>query len=352
MQPKDYAIPSWPNTFSPDVLYAIFFATEWSVKNKHDKEIMSKLSGMSYSELEKEIIQLSKVDDSPIRLVGDVWQIISKMDFWIFIAPQIANPYLERLGEVISEVLSDVDPAYDLPSEERYMANIKGAIPHYSNRLKRGIADSMAILSVYGDEYAVLLGGDNPSSKVCYWIRKLFESNSDTQFWYSLHDCMLLIAEAAPKEFLVAVENTSTGKNLPLLGLFEAEGDGVFGGCYHSNLLWALELISWNKRYLSEVSLCLARLAEIDPGGRYSNRPFNSLVDIYIGWINNTSATHEERIRIIDKVLIPKYPDIAWRLMISLLINKTQTTSGIQKPYYREWSKDIERKTTTRAILT
>jgi len=63
--------------------------------------------------------------------------------------------------------------------------------------------------------------------------------------------------------------------------------------------------------------------------------------------INNTSATHEERIKILDKVLIPQYADIAWRLMISLLINKTQTTSGIYKPDYREWSKDIERETTT-----
>lgn len=349
MQPIDYAAPSWPSKVPPDVLFAIFFATEWSVNNEHDKKILSTLSGMVYSDLEKEIIQLSKVDDSPVRLVGNVWQIISKMDFWLFIAPLIANPYVDRLGEVVSEVLSDVDPSYDLPSEKRYMANIKGAIPRYSNRLKHCLADSMAILSVHGDEYAVQLGGDNPSSKVCYWVRKLFEKNSDTRFWYSLHDCMQLIAEAAPEEFLVAVENASAGENPPLLGLFEAEGDGVFGGCYHSNLLWALELISWNKQYLSRVSLCLARLAEIDPGGRYSNRPFNSLVDIYLGWINNTSATHEERIKILDKVLIPQYPDIAWRLMISLLINKTHTTSGIYKPDYREWSKDIERDTTTSA---
>ena len=349
MQPKDYAVPSWPSRVSPDVLFAIFFASEWNVNNEHDKKILSTLSGMVYSELEKEIIQLSKVDDSPIRLVGNVWQIISKMGFWLFIAPLIANPYVERLCEVVAEVLSDVDPSYDLPPEERYMANIKGAIPRYSYRLKHSLADSMAILSVHGDEYAVQFGGDNLSSKICYWVRKLFEENSHTRFWYSLHDCMQLIAESAPEEFLVAVENASAGETPPLLGLFEAEGDGVFGGCYHSNLLWALELISWNKQYLSRVSLCLARLAEIDPGGRYNNRPFNSLVDIYIGWINNTSATHEERIRILDEVLIPQYPDIAWRLMISLLINKTQTTSGIQKPDYREWSKDIERETTNRA---
>lgn len=350
MQPIDYVAPSWPKTVSPDVLFAIFFATEWDVNNEHDKNALTELSGMTYADLEKQIIQLSKVQDSPIRLVGNIWQVISKMDFWLFIAPLIANPYLDRLGDVVVEVLSDIDPAYDLPSDERYMAIIKDAIPRYSTILKNGLSDSMAVLSVYGDEYAVQLGGKNPSSQVGFWVRKLFEKNTDARFWYSLHGCLQLIAEAAPNEFLIAVENASTGNNPPLLGLFEAEGNGLFGGCYHANLLWALEIISWNKEYLASVSLCLARLSEIDPGGGYSNRPINSLVDIFLGWINNTSATHEERIDILDKVLIPQYPDIAWRLMISLLLNKKHMTSGISKPEYRYWSNNIERKTTTSAF--
>jgi hypothetical protein len=349
MQPIDYAAPSWPRTTSPVVLFAAFFAAEWSENNEYDKSALEALSGLPYSQFETAIIKLSKAEDPPIRLVGNVWQVISKVDLWLLIAALIAKPYIDRLDEVVAKVMADVDPSYDLPSDERYMANIRGAIPKYSNRLKHGLADTLALLSVYGDEYAAKMGGNKPSLQIAYWIRRFYEKNRDARFWYSLGSCVRLIAEAAPEEFLEAVENTSAGDSPTILGLFQAEGDGMFGGCYHSNLLWALELTSWEKKYLGKVSLCLAKLSEIDPGGKWSNRPFNSLVEIYLGWINNTSATHEERINIIEKLLIPQYPKIAWKLMLKLLFNSFQTSSGICKPEYREWSKDIERGTTTNA---
>ncbi len=160
-----------------------------------------------------------------------------------------------------------------------------------------------------------------------------------------------MLSEAAPDEFVAAVESTSTGDNSIFLGLFETESDGTFGGCYHCDLLWALELISWNKQYLAKVSACLARLSEIDPGGSINNRPLNSLVDIYLGWVNNISATHEDRLQVLSEVLLPQYPEITWRLMIGLLINKTHSTSGICKPEYRDWSSNIERGATNKAYL-
>jgi hypothetical protein len=349
MQPIDYAAPNWPRTTSPDVLFAVFFSTEWNDNNDYDKRALEILSDLSYSQFETAVIELSKVEDPPVRLVGNVWQVISKMDFWLLIAPLIAKPHLNRLEKVAADIMADFDPSYDLPSEERYMANIRGAIPHYSNRLKRGLADSLALVAIHGDEYAVHLGGERPSVQIAYWIRRLFEKYKDVRFWYSLGNCMRLIAEAAPEEFLDAVENALAGDSPIILGLFQAEGDGMFGGCYHSNLLWALELTSWDKKYLGRVSLCLARLSEIDPGGKWSNRPFNSLAEIYVGWINNTSATHEERIHIIDQLLIPQHPKITWKLMLKLLLNSFQTSSGICKPEYREWSKGIERGTTINA---
>ncbi len=349
MQPIDYASPSWPRTISSDVLFAVFFATEWNDNNDHDKKSLEILSGLSYSQFETAVIELSKVEDPPVRLVGNVWQVISKMDFWLLIAPLIAKPHLNRLEEVTNDIMADFDPSYDLPTEERYMANIIGAIPHYSNRLKRGLSDSLALVAIHGDEYAIHLGGERPSLIIVYWIRRLFEKHKDVRFWYSLGSCMRLIAEAAPEEFLDAVENASSGDSPIILGLFQAEGDDMFSACYHSNLLWALELTSWDKKYLGRVSLCLARLSEIDPGGKWCNRPFNSLVEIFVGWINNTSATLEERIHIIDQLLIPHHLKIAWNLMLKLLLNSSQPSSGLCKPEYREWSKDIERFTTTKA---
>jgi hypothetical protein len=352
LKPLDYAIPKWPEKIPSDVLFAALFASHWNEKNEYDRQAIEALSGVPYHDFQKMIIALSKEDDPPIRQVRDIWQVISKMDFWLLVAPQIAKPHLQRIGEVVPTVLADLDPSYDLPADERYMASIKGAVPRYSGFIKKGLADSLALLSVYGDAFSKQLGGERPSTLIEYWVRMLFEKNLNVRFWFSLGSCMRLLAESAPNEFLAAVESASDGEDPILLGLFTAEGDATFGGCYHSDLLWSLELIAWDKQHLSRVSTCLARLAEIDPGGRWSNRPFNSLLDIYLGWVNNVSATHEERLQVIENILVPQYSDIAWRLMIKLLLNNTHSTSGISKPEYKEWSTDFDKSTTNKAYYS
>lgn len=265
----------------------------------------------------------------------------------MLVAPKIAVPYVERLGKAVSIVLADLDPSYDLPSAERYMASIKGAVPKYSGLLKRGLSDSLALLTAFGDDFSSQLGGYKSSDHIRIWVRDIFDANKEVKFWYSLGSSMQLVAEAAPEEFMSAVEAATSNEKPILLGLFEEEGPAALGGgCYHSNLLWSLEQLSWNKQYFAKVSLCLARLAEIDPGGRWSNRPSSSLVDIYLGWINNTSISHEERTQVLDKLLIPQYPEVTWKLMLSLLIKNSGVTTGISKPKYQDWSKNLKRSTT------
>ncbi len=342
----DYQTPKWIEETSPDILFAILFASAWYNNNEHDRQAMEVLSGINYSEFEREIISLSKTSDPPIRKVGELWQVIAKIDFWLLIASQLADIYLEKLEAIVPVVLADENPAYDLPANQRYMASVVRAIPKYSPFLKQGVADSLALLSVFGDQFCELWS-QKSSSLISYWISNVFNGNQSIKFWFSIQDCLTLLAEAAPNAFLSAVECALEGDEPLLLGLFKEEGNGSFeGGCYHSSLLWALELISWDKQYLARVSQCLACLSTIDPGGKYLNRPFNSLVDIYLGWINNTSATHDERIQILINCLIPNYPDISWRLMIALLINHHESTTGICTPKYRDWHKNIERNTT------
>jgi len=156
----------------------------------------------------------------------------------------------------------------------------------------------------------------------------------------------ITLAEAAPEFFLDAVDNSSLGESSPLLGLFNSEAEGSFtGGCYHSDLLWALETISWNKNYLTRVCQALAKLSEIDPGGRCANRPFSSLVDIFIGWVTYSSATHDERTNLIKEVLLKQYPEVAWRLMRELLVGNTRMTSGLASPDYQDWAEGVDKAT-------
>lgn len=341
LDPRDISTPEWVGKVNSDVLFSVLFATKWSAYNEKDKEVMASLSGLGYGEFEKNVIELSKQPDPQVRLVGNIWQVISKMDMWLRIANRIARPHLDRLGKISKEVLKDSDPSFDLAPEERFMASIKGAVPLYSTSIKSGIADSLALISAYGDDYADQVGSEKPSDFARCWIRQVFDKNVEAKSWYSLGECLKSISEAAPDEFLTALENAMNGSDPAIKGLFSAEGNGLFGGCPHSNLLWSLKLLSLNTQYLARVSTCLARLSEIAPEGIYRNPPFAFLEDIFLGWINNTIATHPERLQIIENVLVRQFPEIAWKLMVSLLIGNTDVTTGVHKPKYREWAEGV-----------
>lgn len=349
LKPIDRPRPSWADSSDTDTLFASLFATEWDSTNDADKDIMSALSGIDYQDFERHLYEITKEADSPLRLVGNVWQVISKIDMWLLIAPHLRKTHLERLGSIIKQALSDPDPAYDLPPNERYLAGIKGAKPIYSRRLKSGLANSCALLAAFGDDYSEQCGAEMPSNLVRYWVSQVFEDSIDAKKCFSLGHTLQSIAEAAPEEFLKALEKSLQGEGPLIAQLFEIEGNEVFGGCPHADLLWSIELVSWNPEYLARTALCLARLSEIDPGGRWSNRPINSLVDIFLGWINNTQANKKQRLEIIEKVLLANHSDIAWGLMVSLLLKNSRFTSGVNKPEYRDWAENVEETISTKS---
>lgn len=243
---------------------------------------------------------------------------------------------------VIFDVLGETDPSYDFAPAERWMANIKDAVPKYSASLKSGLADTMALLAGFGDSACQNLGEVNLADHTAYWVRELLNRDISARGWYSFGSNLIPIAETSPERFLEALEKSMYGDEPSIVSIFQEEGD--FGGCPHSNLLCALETISWSMDYLPRVAQALARLSEIDPGGKYINRPFNSLREIFLRWINNTKATHEERIQIIDANLIKFYPDVSWRLLIELLPKLHETSDLIHQPKYRDWAEDIKRE--------
>jgi hypothetical protein len=338
--PQDKIEPQWATNPPCDVLLAALAATGWDTTNENDKKALAILSGMPYEEFEAKITELSITYDPPVRLIGDVHEVISKTDLWSFLGRHLSKAYLNRLEEVTDLVLSDLDPAFDLPPTKRLSAIFKGAVPQFSERLKTGVADTLAMLAAHGDEFQSRVGTVTPSTLVICWVKRLFGKGLEGRIWCSLGRRLQSIAEAAPEVFLEAVREASAGSEPHILGLFKAEGDGILSGCPHSDLLWALELVAWNPSHFTEVCRCLARLAQIDPGGKISHRPLDLLTKIFLGLVNNTHVTYEERMQILQEILIPEFSDIAWRIMIQLL--KPNWAMEPCKPVYRDWADNVD----------
>jgi hypothetical protein len=145
-----------------------------------------------------------------------------------------------------------------------------------------------------------------------------------------------LLAEAAPDEFLSAIEG-DLRKDSPVIAmLFEKDADGLFSSSPHTGLMWALEDVAWDPSHLSPVTLILAELARRDTGGRVHPRPAGVLHDIFRFWYPQTGASIEERLQVLE-VLATRRPDVAWPLLIALVHQGQDSASPSSKPRWRDY---------------
>ncbi len=174
---------------------------------------------------------------------------------------------------------------------------------------------------------------NEPEAVVNLAVREIFK-NADWELWGSLNNLLPLLAEAAPKEFLNAVENALKQSPGPFDELFAQEGNTVTGTTYLSELLWALETLAWDEQFLVRVTSILGELATHDPGGNWANRPTNSLKTIFLPWFPQTNATVLKR-KVAVQALLKEYPEIGWGILLKLLPNQVQTSSGTHKLKWR-----------------
>ena len=331
----DYQQPDWATSEHAGPLVAALLGGAWITDNKNDCDKLAQLANIPYDEFEQCLHRWRIESDPPIRLVGNVWQIVSRQDAWSLLCRFINASILGRFGKVVKEVLQEIDPRFELPPEKRWLAKAQGKVTRYSGLLRHGLAEMLAILASFGDRDCQNVGTCSIQDQVSLWVRQLLMIDVSGQRWGSLASGLPVIAEAAPEMFMEAVETSLQDENPPVMELFVEEGD--MGGCLHAGLLWALECISWNLEYLARVVRILAKLARLDPGGHYLNRPSNTLREIFQGWLPQTKAPLDERLKIVDS-LIRFEPESGWKLLLDLLQEGgVGISTPIYRPDFRDW---------------
>lgn len=284
--------------------------------------------------------------DNPLTLRNGHWKVVNRKELWGALGPRIFDAHLEQFKNCAVEVLTELDPQFELPSEERYAASIHGKILKNSSDLREGVAETLALLGNHG---GVLLNCSQhkPESTAVIAIREIL-GQANWQIWGGLNNLLPTLAEAAPGEFLNSVENALRQKPCPFDELYAQEGKGIAGRNYMTGLLWALEGLSWSEDHLVRATVILAELGSHDPGGNWANRPANSLTTILLPWHPQTLAPIDKRITSI-KTIRTDFPDVAWKVLLSLLPNQHQSTSGAHKPRWRnplpeDWEPKVTNK--------
>uniref|UniRef100_A0A7V3KNK5 Uncharacterized protein n=1 Tax=candidate division WOR-3 bacterium TaxID=2052148 RepID=A0A7V3KNK5_UNCW3 len=337
-------LPAWAERSDAAELAIALLLGSWNEKTDADRNAVEQLSGKAYGEWIKGMREIALAPATPLIQRDGSWKFIPRYEGWYALGQNVFDEHLDKLKSVAITVLGEKDPKFELPTNDRILASIHGKVLSHSLILRNGLAETLALLGSHPKAFTSCSLGKAEVTAILT-IREIL-NDANGIHWASLNDVLPLLAEAAPGEFLDAIDKALQMNPCPFDEVFAQEGNGIFGSNYITGLLWSLETLAWDADYLSRVVICLGELATHDPGGQWANRPANSLTSILLPWFPQTCAPTNKRVAAV-KTLLTEFPDVGWKLLVSLLPHQQSSSSGTRKPAWRSTIPDDWREGVT-----
>jgi len=335
---RRYRVPEWATGPWAPLLATALLAGGWDTNAEGDQEVLLALTDRAtWRSLARDLASLTSGEDPPLTEAGKQWTFIDVVDAWDALAKNLSVEDLEVFIEQASKVLAEVDPALHLTGKDLLTHSLDPdrARRAHSTTLRNGIATTLAILgSVVGDSR---IAGDLTGAIIANRVVRGLLASAEADRWLTLSGFLPLLAEGAPEVFLDAVELSLREPGLTVVALFN-ESDDSFGQqrSHHSPLLWALENLGFASAQVSRVATVLAKLSELDPGGKLANRPLESLTSLLHLRAPQGAVDSTNRLNIIDAVRRSS-PAVGRAVMTRVV---TQANSGMlirSGPRYRDW---------------
>lgn len=319
----------------------------WDEKKEEDTSLISLLAGEPYEKYIAKLTRWKIEKDPPIFQVKSIWRLTSALDAWSILAPFLTRSELDYFKTAFLSVLPETNPALELDPDKRYLASLYGKTPKFSYSLSEGLCQSLILIAVFGEQFRLdaLNSSQGFANELVYDL--LFDANGDK--WCTLHGFLPLLAEASPKSFLQAVEDSLSKPDPPIMKMF-GDLDNLFSSTtYYTGLLWALENLLISPDYVLKSTLILAHLARLDPGGKLINRPINTLRAVYIPWYSQTRAEFSIKKYVLEK-LVEAEPEISWKVLLSVSPQNHSVVSPIHQCKWRFDTQYLKRTVTYEQI--
>ncbi len=306
----------------------------WHAEQAADREIVSYVAHRKYEPVEDDVARLLRFDDSPVWSAGRCRGVASKIDALFAIARMVTPADIDRFFVAAEYVLSESDPALELPEETRWAAALYNKTRDHSNALRNGICETLVILSVHGNNRFQSRLGIDVEGRVAVLIRKLLTPLTLEKLLSHDHD-LPRYAEAAPDEFLKIIEKDLKRPDPVLFGLLKPVDSGsLWASPSRTGLLWALECLAWKPQNLSRVSAILAQLSRPKIDDNWMNKPVASLEAIFRSWMPQTAASVEQRVKALN-MLTKRFPDVGWEICIEQIKPGSRIGHSSYKPRWR-----------------
>ncbi len=307
--------PSWNKENDVREIIPAILLGKWDNSRIGDRQLLEELSGEKYDDY---ILKVAKWGNADIPLfiqIGEMWRLISPMDAVANLSTFLSIADLKRLSESFLEVYKKRNAFLPKDPNNPY-ADFVTPQHVYSSWVREGLVQSLILIALYGD--GLHISQLNSSQD---WVDSVISdllSNASGELWCSLNTEMPLIAEASPKSFLEAVDTSLESVDRPIMEMFIERDNFLYPRGNFTGLLWALEGLSWNPDYLPDAAIILARLASINPKVSITNKPINSLKEIFKSWHWQTFAAFDDRMSVLEAISRTE-KKTAWELLLTML---------------------------------
>lgn len=318
-------------------LVPMALAGAWVSDRDADRYLMSELARQKdYDDVEVQFTTVLNLEDAPVWSIGRFHGVVSKVDALFGVYRWMTEDNIDRFLEVAEIVLSERDPALDLPEDRQWAAPLYEKVREISSPLRKGVAESLVLLSIHGHRLFGERFSREPRHKVADLVRGLLEPLTADGL-RSQSSNLPLYAEAAPEVFLEIFERDLGEREPVVKALMRPTHDTLFQRGDRVDLLWALELLAWRPEWLGRVVALLGGLAELEPNDNLSNKPSESLHAIFRAWMPQTGAPMEQRIAALS-ALWGRHPEIAWRLAKAQFAPGPKLGHYSEKPRWRDYA--------------
>ena len=311
----------------------------WHAGSKADREAVSTLAARPFREVDQDLQGLLASNDSPVWSAGEYRGVASKIDALFAVAGHMTREDVEEFIFLSEYVLSEADPALDLPPEKRWAAALHDKLRDHSDAIRTGICETLVLLAVHGNGLFQARLGIDLEVEVSDLVRRLLVRGGAScpltvETLMSSDRDLPRLAEAAPDAILELLERDLRRDDPALYELLKPVPPDPFADCPRTGLLWALECLAWNSMHLARVVLILGQLSKTPIDDNWVNRPINSLEAIFRSWMPQTTASVDDRSRALE-LLCRRVPDVGWRICMEQLRSGPRTGEYSYRPRWR-----------------
>ncbi|MCI9258717.1 MAG: trypsin-like peptidase domain-containing protein [Romboutsia sp.] len=322
-------LPEWHNKTSNSFAVALLCG-KWT-ECDGDKKIIEELSGMKYDEFMMDLIPFIKGREPFIIEILDFgkkrYQLANVEISWEYLDGLINKNIWNNFKAKLHEVITEIDPIFNRPYEEHYMASFSKEKSQYSNELKLGMIRSLIFRAIYR--------GNENQYEIDKIIEDLLSTVNSPQSWAYISQYFPELCEASPKSVITCLQKELKNPTGLVKILGKGSKDIIMGRHYYTNILWAVEQLLLYKEYASIAVRWLLEVDNLDIKYTISNSPRETLKDVFCAWFNISVITKEDKIK-LSQYAMKKYKN-TWDLIFNELPggNNVIKSSG-SKPKYRK----------------